>query len=83
MNLDEALKVSAVERKLDGNKKGMDAKARRFSKTLRIILAYSTKYIYIETYSGPSRRIHELKRINKRTILYSTEVLGKEDWEPI
>ena len=81
MKLEDALKVSKIEHILDKDKE--DAKARRYSKKKQIILAYSTKHIYIETYSGPSTRKHELRRIFRRTILYSTEVKGKEDWEPI
>lgn len=84
MNLEEAIKISEVEHILDGDTfTSTSFLARRYSSKNQIILAYTLKHIYIETYSGPSKKTHELKRIHKRTILYIEEIIGKEDWEPL
>ena len=87
MTLEEAVKVSKVQRALGGTsdtpKFAERAIAWRKSKT-GTLYAFSKNNVVIDTYSGPSDRVRDrLKKVYRRSTLYYKEVKDKLDWEPL
>jgi hypothetical protein len=85
MKLDEAIKVSDVQWKLDDIREVTRIKAVRFTRRKQKLIAFTERWFAVVTYSGPSdrRREESLVRVYRRSTLFYAEVKGKTDWEPV